>query len=234
MARHYGVTVRAFNISREQIDYAREQARQQHLDDQVEFIEGDWRNISGKCDAFVSVGMLEHVGVTNFRRLGETIDSCLAANGIGLIHSIGQNFARQLNPWIERRIFPGACPPSLREMMDIFEPNGFSILDVENLRLHYAETLRHWLERFERCADVVRTRFDEQFVRAWRFYLLASAVSFESGGLQLFQVLFSRNTNNNVPRTRASLYTPQSRRLRRCDGHAAATNRTKISQQRIG
>lgn len=218
MARHYGVKVRAFNISREQIAYARQQAHQQRLEDRVEFVEDDWRNISGQCDAFVSVGMLEHLGKKNYRRLSDVIHACLVADGVGLIHSIGQNFPGPLNPWIERRIFPGAYPPSLREMMDIFEPHGFSVLDVENLRLHYAETLRHWLERYERCNDVVRAQFDERFVRTWRLYLAASIVAFESGGLQLFQVLFARGPYNDLPSTRAHLYTRPSRRSRGSNG----------------
>jgi cyclopropane-fatty-acyl-phospholipid synthase len=206
MAKHYGVTVRAFNLSRQQLRYARELAQRQGLAGHVEFIEDDWRNISGRCDAFVSVGMLEHVGTSNYRRLGTIVDACLAPHGVGLIHSIGQNVPSPLNPWIEQRIFPGAYPPSLREMMEIFEPHGFSVLDVENLRLHYVETLRHWLQRYEQSVDIVRTQFDERFVRTWRLYLTGSMVAFRCGGLQLFQVVFARGTNNDLPLTRDFLH----------------------------
>jgi cyclopropane-fatty-acyl-phospholipid synthase len=111
-----------------------------------------------------------------------------------------------LNPWIARRIFPGAYPPTLREMMEIFEPNGLSVLDVENLRLHYARTLEHWLENYEAQVDAIRSMFDEAFVRAWRLYLTGSNRAFEQGSLQLFQVLFSRSGMNAIPRTRAHLY----------------------------
>jgi cyclopropane-fatty-acyl-phospholipid synthase len=208
MAREHGVTVRACNISREQIDYARQAANRQALADRVEFVLDDWRNLSGPCDAFVSVGMLEHVGVENYPLLGQVIDRCLSANGRGLIHSIGQNYPRPMNPWTERRIFPGAYPPSLREMMNIFEPWNLSVLDVENLRLHYAETLRRWLERYERSAEQVRAMFDEQFVRTWRLYLTASMAGFEAGGLQLFQVVFARGMNNEIDWTREALYAP--------------------------
>jgi cyclopropane-fatty-acyl-phospholipid synthase len=206
MAKHYGVTVRSYNISREQIRYAREQAKAQNLDGRVEYIEDDYRNISGTYDAFVSVGMLEHVGRDNFHALGGVADRCLTEHGRGLVHSIGRNAPELMNAWIERRIFPGAYPPSLREMMEIFEPYRLSVLDVENIRLHYARTLEHWLERFERHAPEVEKSYDKAFVRAWRLYLAGSIAAFTTGALQLFQVVFTRERNNQVPRSREHLY----------------------------
>jgi cyclopropane-fatty-acyl-phospholipid synthase len=176
------------------------------LADRVEFIEDDYRSIRGECDAFVSVGMLEHVGLRHYGELGRVIDRCLAPRGRGLLHTIGRNRPGRLNAWIERRIFPGAHPPTLRAITDVFEPAGFSVLDVENLRLHYARTLEHWLERFELHATDVARMFDERFVRAWRLYLSGSIVSFTTGSLQLFQVVFTRAENNDVPWTRAELY----------------------------
>ena len=125
MAQHYGVQVKAYNISKEQLAYARECARTQGLSDRVEFIESDYREIDAECDAFVSVGMLEHVGVKQFRDLGVTIDRVLRPHGVGLIHSIGRNRPAPMNAWIERRIFPGAYPPSPSEMTAIFEPFQF-------------------------------------------------------------------------------------------------------------
>jgi cyclopropane-fatty-acyl-phospholipid synthase len=206
MARHYDVRVKAFNVSREQIAYARQEALRQGLSDQVEFVEADWRAMDEPCDVFVSVGMLEHVGLRNYQTLGNVIDRCLKPDGRGLLHTIGQNQSLPVNSWIARRIFPGGYPPTLSEMMGILEPNRFSVLDAENLRLHYAETLRHWLERFEDNAETVRDMFDDQFVRMWRLYLCGSLAAFESGELQLFQVLFNRGTSNHVPRTRAAIY----------------------------
>jgi cyclopropane-fatty-acyl-phospholipid synthase len=206
MAKRFGVTVRAFNISRRQIEFAREAAEQHGLAGRVEFIEDDYRNVSGACDAFVSVGMLEHVGRPYYRELGRVIDRCLGRSGRGLIHSIGRNRPRPMSRWIERRIFPGAYPPTLREMMDIFEPFDFSILDVENLRLHYARTLEHWLERYEAAAERVGEMFDQPFVRAWRLYLAGAMVAFRTSSLQLFQVLFARGRSNEVPWTRAHVY----------------------------
>ncbi|HKD36421.1 MAG TPA: cyclopropane-fatty-acyl-phospholipid synthase family protein, partial [Pirellulales bacterium] len=206
MARRYGVRVRAFNASHEQILFAREQARREGLSDRVEFVEDDWRNISGACDAFVSVGMLEHVGRENYETLGDMVHRCLRPNGRGLIHSIGRNRPHPTDPWIERRIFPGAYPPAVKEMTTIFEPHGFSILDIENLRLHYAETLEHWLARFETARDQVARMFDERFVRMWRLYLAGSLAAFRSGCLQLFQIVFAPGSNHELPRTRLHQY----------------------------
>jgi cyclopropane-fatty-acyl-phospholipid synthase len=207
MARHYGVKVRAFNISHEQVQYARSRAQAEGLSSQIEYVEDDYRNVSGRYDAFVSVGMLEHVGVENYRELGGVVRRSLGSNGRGLIHSIGRNRPARLNPWIERRIFPGACPPSLGQMMQIFEPWDLSILDVENLRLHYAQTLIHWLQQYEVQVDRVRGMFDEKFVRMWRLYLAGSIAAFTTGTLQLFQVVFAPSDNNAIPLTRAHLYT---------------------------
>lgn len=207
MARNYGVQVRAYNISREQVAYARRRATAEGLADRVEFVEDDWRNIAGEHDVFVSVGMLEHVGKENYARLGAVIRRACPRGRRGLIHSIGRNRPQPLDPWIERRIFPGAYGPTLAEMTAIFEPNDLSVLDVENLRLHYALTIRHWLQRFEKSADRVAAMFDERFVRMWRLYLSGSIAAFESGGLQLFQIVFAPAHRNDVPWTRTHLYT---------------------------
>lgn len=206
MAREYGVNVTAYNISREQILYARELARKAGLADKVTFVEDDYRNINGEYDVFVSVGMLEHVGIDNFPAFGRLIDRCLKSDGRGFIHTIGRNRPALINAWIEARIFPGGCPPSLGQVMEIFEPSSFSILDVENLRLHYAKTLQHWLQRFEQHADTITGMYDGVFTRAWRLYLSGSIAGFTSGQLQLFQVLFARPLNNNLPWSRSHLY----------------------------
>jgi cyclopropane-fatty-acyl-phospholipid synthase len=206
MARHYGARVKAYNISREQIRFAREKAREEGLSDRVEYVLDDYRNISGHCDVFVSVGMLEHVGPRHYGTLGQVVRQCLKPGGRGLVHSIGRNRPKPLNPWIERRIFPGAYPPTLREAMAIFEPNGLSVLDVENLRLHYALTLRDWLQRYEQHFDEVCAMLDEPFARAWRLYLAGSMAAFTTGQLQLFQFLVTHEANNALPWSRAHLY----------------------------
>jgi cyclopropane-fatty-acyl-phospholipid synthase len=150
--------------------------------------------------------MLEHVGRQHHQELGCVIDRCLDRDGRGLIHSIGQNRGRPLNAWIEKRIFPGAYPPTLSEIAAILEPRAMSVIDVENLRWHYALTLERWLGRFEDARERVRGMFDERFVRMWRLYLSGSLAAFRTGELELFQVLFTREGNNAVPWTRAHLY----------------------------
>lgn len=206
MARHYGVTVRAFNISHEQILFAREQARKEGLDRQVEFIEDDYRNISGQWDAFLSIGMLEHVGKNHYKDLGRVIHRAIGDSGRGLVHFIGRNYPHPFSPWIRKRIFPGAYAPALSEVSDLFEPWNFSVLDVENLRPHYARTLEHWLSRFETSVDQVSKTFGAEFARAWRLYLAGSIAAFRAGSLQLFQILFAGSNCQKIPWTRAHLY----------------------------
>ncbi|HSC15586.1 MAG TPA: cyclopropane-fatty-acyl-phospholipid synthase family protein [Gammaproteobacteria bacterium] len=206
MAKNYGVRVRSFNISKEQVAHSRAWAKELGLDGQVEFVEDDYRNLTGTYDAFVSIGMLEHVGKGNYKDLGALMSRALTPEGRGLVHSIGRDAPALMNAWIDKRIFPGAYPPTLREMMDLFEPNKLSVLDVENIRLHYAKTLEWWLQRYEENVDAVRAMFDEPFVRAWRLYLVGSIAAFLAGKLQLFQVLYARTAAKNVPWTRAHVY----------------------------
>ncbi len=206
MARHHGVYVTAYNISSEQVAYARGRARAEGLDDRVEFRQDDYRNVSGTYDAFVSVGMLEHVGDENYGVLGRVIDRCLPAHGRGLIHSIGRVQRRPMDAWIERHIFPGSYSPTLEEMVGILSPYDLAVIDVENLRLHYEKTLEHWLERFEKQAAAVEQRFDAKFVRTWRLYLAGSIASFHVGNLQLWQLVFHRARARELPWNRAHLY----------------------------
>jgi cyclopropane-fatty-acyl-phospholipid synthase len=204
MAREYGVTVTAYNISHEQIAYARERAAREGLRDRVAFVEDDYRAIHGGADAFVSVGMLEHVGPADYGVLGAVIRRVLGdGRGRGLLHFIGRSRPNALNPWITKRIFPGAYPPTLVEAIGgVLEPGNLTVLDVENLRLHYAATLDHWRRRFLAAADDVRRMFGTSFERAWRLYLSGSQAAFLAGSLQLFQVVFAPAGSNGIPWTR--------------------------------
>ena len=206
MAEHHGVNVVAYNNSTEQLKYATEQAAARSLDDRVKFVLDDYRTIDERCDAFVSVGMLEHVGVASYGTLGRLIKRCLKPDGFGLIHSIGRSHPQPMDPWIIKHIFPGGYAPSLSEMMAIFEPHKFSIIDVENLRPHYARTCAAWLQNFEAVADQVAATYSEEFARMWRLYLAGSSAGFQSGTLQLYQVVFTPGDNKKVPWTRDHLY----------------------------
>jgi cyclopropane-fatty-acyl-phospholipid synthase len=212
MARCYGVRVKAFNISKEQIRHARQRARDEDLDNRVEFIEDDYRNASGNCDAFVSVGMLEHVGRENYDRLGDVVHRAIGDTGRGLLHFIGRSEQMQFSRWIRKRIFPGAYAPSLCEVLRMLEPYGYLVQDVENLRAHYAKTLELWLDRFSKANGQVVAMYGTAFERAWRLYLAGSIAGFRSGNLQLFQVLFSGAKFGPVAWTREDLYTPQRNR----------------------
>jgi cyclopropane-fatty-acyl-phospholipid synthase len=209
MAEHYGVRVRAYNNSREQVEYARQQASLSGLTDRVEFILDDYRSIDQQCDVFVSVGMLEHVGLRNYRTLGDIINQCLKPDGLALIHSIGRSYSRPTDPWTTKHIFPGGYIPSLGDMAVIFEPHRFSVLDIENLRLHYARTCADWLENFEAVSDQVSEMYSEEFVRTWRLYLAGSSAGFQSGTLQLYQVLFAHGGSSHVPWTRQYQFEPR-------------------------
>ena len=208
MARHYGVRVKAFNISHEQIAWAREWASEAGVSSQVEFVEEDYRNVSGRFDVFVSVGMLEHVGRDNYHELGRVIHRAIGDTGRGFLHFIGRNRSQPFSVWIRRRIFPGAYAPSLRESMEVLEPQNYSVLDVENLRLHYAKTLEHWLARFDASFNTVVHKYGMDFARMWRLYLAGSIASFRAGNLQLFQVLFAGNQCQSIFWTRQHLYAP--------------------------
>jgi cyclopropane-fatty-acyl-phospholipid synthase len=218
MARYYGVTVRAFNVSHEQILYAREQAEKQGLEGRVEFVEDDYRHITGRYDAFVSVGMLEHVGVDHYETLGHVIARSLEPEGRGLIHSIGRSRPQRLQRWIRARVFPNAHPPTLSEMMRIFEPQGFGVLDVEDLRLHYRLTAEHWLRRYERELPPIEALVGRARARTWHLYLAGAVASFASATLHLYQLVFTRAANDAIPWSRAHLYTGEAARFGREGG----------------
>jgi cyclopropane-fatty-acyl-phospholipid synthase len=210
MARHYGVTVKAFNISHQQIQHARRRAAEMGLAKHVEFVEDDWRNISGEFDVFVSVGMLEHVGVADYGRMGEVIHRSIGDSGRGLLHFIGRSYKGAFSRWIRKRIFPGAYAPTLAEAVSILQPHRYAVHDVENLRPHYARTVEHWLERFDASGDRVSEMYGEWFRRAWRLYLAGSIAAFHTGTLQLFQVAFAGSKCRPASWTRAPLYMPAS------------------------
>lgn len=206
MARNYGVSVKAFNISREQIAFARKRADEEGLSGRVEFIEDDYRNLSGTHDVFVSVGMLEHVGQVYFADFGEVIHRSIGRSGRGLLHFIGRSYKADFSRWIRKHIFPGAYAPTLTEAMSVLEPYRYAVLDIENLRLHYARTVEDWLQRFEEASQQILEMFGGQFQRAWRLYLAGSIAGFRTGSLQLFQIVFAGPDSQRGAMTRAGLY----------------------------
>lgn len=224
MAKHYGANVKAYNISKEQVKYARQRAEEEGLSDQVEYILDDYRNISGTFDVFVSVGMLEHVAIHDYEELGQIIKRSLKPDGRGLIHAIGRTIEGPMNAWIERRIFPGARPPALSQMMQIFEPNNIAVYDVENLRLHYSRTLGEWVKRYEENIEEITEMMDDEFVKTWSLYLYGSIASFNAGELQLFQVVFHNAKSHDVPRSRHYIYDADKK-----DARSMSTDKAKLT-----
>ncbi len=199
MARNHGARVRAFNVSAEQVDWARHRARTEGLEGLVEFVFADYREISGEADAFVSVGMLEHVGPRHYPELGATISRTIGDRGRALLHTIGRVQPVATDRWIDRRIFPDGYSPSVGELSQVFEPNDLAVLHLENLRSDYAMTLAHWLRNFDRAAEGALAAYDPRLLRSWRLYLAASQAAFLTGWAQLYQLVLTSRRNTAFP-----------------------------------
>jgi cyclopropane-fatty-acyl-phospholipid synthase len=161
--------------------------------DRVKFHLKDYREEAGPYDRIVSVGMFEHVGKRNYAEFFAKLHGLLAEDGVAMIHTIGySDYPAPINPFLRKYIFPGADLPSLSEVAAAAEWSGLIITDVEVLRLHYAETLRHWRERFTaRRADVVRL-YDERFYRMWEFYLVLCEIGFRMRTNVVFQIQLAK------------------------------------------
>jgi cyclopropane-fatty-acyl-phospholipid synthase len=211
-ARKYGVQMKSYNISKEQIEYARERQKKLKIpESQIEYIHDDYRTIGSKgeqYDRFVSVGMLEHVGLENYGGLYDIIRKVVKPRSLALVHSIGRAVPAKPDPWLEKYIFPGAYIPSLSEMISPIEKahSDLHVVDVENLRYHYALTLDAWSERFEKNVKKIRDQYGEAFVRMFRLYLRSAAAGFRHDQLMLFQVVMANGRDNQAPLTRKHLY----------------------------
>jgi cyclopropane-fatty-acyl-phospholipid synthase len=200
------VEVVGVTLSREQLIVARQRAMQARVDDRVLFELKDYREIEGRFDRIVSVGMFEHVGVPNYATFFGKIRELLSIDGVALIHSIGRmNGPDVTSAWTRKYIFPGGYIPALSEVAPAIERSGLLLTDMEILHLHYAETLRHWRERFLASQRHEGRIYDERFCRMWEFYLASSEVAFRYGGLMVFQAQLARRLDS-VPLTRDYLF----------------------------
>jgi cyclopropane-fatty-acyl-phospholipid synthase len=196
------VKVVGVTLSREQLTVARKRAKQARLEERVRFALKDYREIEGRFDRIVSVGMFEHVGIPHYARFFQKIRDLLTADGIALIHSIGRiNGPAVTSAWTRKYIFPGGHIPALSEVAPVIERAGLVLTDLEILRLHYAETLRHWRERFIESHRQEGRTCDQRFCRMWEFYLASSELAFRHGGLMVFQTQLARQLDS-VPLTR--------------------------------
>jgi cyclopropane-fatty-acyl-phospholipid synthase len=202
LAEVTGADVTGVTLSTEQLQVSNARAAERNLTHSARFLLEDYRDIPGPFDRIVSVGMFEHVGVdfyeTYFRRCAEL----LTDDGVLMLHSIGRSDGPDVtNPWIAKYIFPGGYIPALSEVIPAIERAGLLVCDIEILRLHYAETLKAWRERFMARRDEAVRLYDERFARMWEFYLAASEMSFRKQNLMNFQIQITKR-QDVVPMTR--------------------------------
>jgi cyclopropane-fatty-acyl-phospholipid synthase len=203
LAEAFGADVTGVTLSGEQHSFSIERAALSPAGARVRFELRDYREVEGPFDRIVSVGMFEHVGKRNYAEFFARIRELLSDDGVALIHSIGYaDTPGPINPFIRKYIFPGADLPSLSEVFTAVEPTGLFVTDVEILRLHYAETLRHWRERFTARSDEVIALYDERFYRMWEFYLVLCEIGFRRRTNIVFQMQIARRLAG-VPITRS-------------------------------
>jgi len=189
LARDFGARVTGITLSTEQLAEARNRAAAEGLSDRVSFELMDYRAMTQRFDRIVSVGMFEHVGVGYYPAFFETVSRCLNPDGVALLHAIGRSDPPgATNPWIAKYIFPGGYCPALSEVLPPIERSGLVATDIEILRLHYAETLRHWRRRFVANRDAIASLYDDRFCRMWEFYLCGAELSFRREGNMVFQI----------------------------------------------
>jgi cyclopropane-fatty-acyl-phospholipid synthase len=202
LAEVTGADVTGVTLSQEQHAIANERAAEKGLTERARFHLKDYRDVTGPYDRIVSVGMFEHVGVGHYDTFFRKCAQLLSPDGVMVLHSIGRSEGPGVtNPWIAKYIFPGGYIPSLSEVLPSIENHGLLLTDVEILRLHYAETLKAWRERFLAHRDEVERIYDQRFVRMWEFYLAASEMSFREQNMMVFQIQLSKR-QGVVPMTR--------------------------------
>ncbi|MBN9280493.1 MAG: class I SAM-dependent methyltransferase, partial [Hyphomicrobium sp.] len=224
LAQQCGANVTGITLSEEQLELACQRSQSEQLASRVEFRLQDYRSVSEHYDRIVSVGMFEHVGAAYYNSFFERARDLLTDDGVMLLHTIGRSDGPgSSNAWIAKYIFPGGYVPALSEMSPAIERSGLIVTDIEILRLHYAETLRAWRDRFlARWADAAQI-YDERFCRLWEFYLSACEAGFRHCGLVVFQIQLAKH-QNAVPLTRDYIGM-RSANLAACDsGPTALSN----------
>jgi cyclopropane-fatty-acyl-phospholipid synthase len=202
LAEFTGADVTGITLSKEQHAAANERATEKGLAKQARFNLTDYRDVARQFDRIVSVGMFEHVGVNHYDRFFRKSAQLLDRDGVMVLHSIGRSDGpSRTSPWIAKYIFPGGYIPSLSEVLPAIEKAGLLVTDIEILRLHYAETLKAWRERFLAHLEEVERIYDKRFVRMWEFYLAASEMSFREQNLMVFQIQLTKR-QGIVPITR--------------------------------
>ena len=202
LAQETGADVTGVTLSTEQHKASQERAAEIGLAGRLRFHLRDYREEPGRYDRIVSVGMFEHVGVPHYREFFRKLKDLLTDEGVALLHSIGRiDPPGGTNPWLQKYIFPGGYTPALSEVMAAVQDVGLWVTDIEILRLHYAETLRAWRQRFTANRQAIRDLYDERFCRMWEFYLIGCELAFRHGGQMVFQMQLAKR-QDAVPLTR--------------------------------
>jgi cyclopropane-fatty-acyl-phospholipid synthase len=193
LARDHGARVLGITLSHEQLDEARARAAAEGLGDRVRFELMDYRAVAGTFDRVVSVGMFEHVGVGYYPAFFDAVARLIRPDGVALLHYIGRTDGPgRTNPWISKYIFPGGYCPALSEVMGPIEQSGLMATDIEVLRIHYAETLRHWRWRFAANRDAIASLYDERFCRMFEMYLAGSELTFRREWQVIHQIQLAK------------------------------------------
>ncbi|SFL62005.1 cyclopropane-fatty-acyl-phospholipid synthase [Bradyrhizobium sp. NFR13] len=202
LAEMAGANVTGVTLSTEQLQVAKARAVEKNLTDRAKFLLQDYRDVPGPFHRIVSVGMFEHVGVDHYDTFFKRCAELLTTDGVMVLHSIGRPEGPGItNPWVAKYIFPGGYIPALSEVLPAIERAGLLVSDVEILRLHYAETLKAWRERFMARREEAVRLYDERFARMWEFYLAASEMSFRMQNVMNFQIQLTKR-QDVVPFTR--------------------------------
>jgi len=213
-AEHHGVKACGINTTTEQVDWLSEEIIRRGMGDRIESREADFREVHAQFDKVVSIGVLEHAGRDQIKEVVKAHADFLKPGGLGMLHFIGHVGMRDTEYYIREYVFPGGWIPSLAETITAMEECGLEIVDIENIRRHYALTLDAWTERFDERWEEIHAlnpkKFDERFRRIWRTYLISCAEMFRSpySNTHLFQIVFSKGniTKDNYPMSRAFLY----------------------------
>ncbi len=200
--REEGIKALGVTLAEEQVAEGRRRAKATGLDKRVRFELQDYRAVEGQFDRIVSIGLLEHVGRPNYDAFFQKIAAHMPKDGVALVHSIGRKHGPGVtNEFLDKYIFPGGYIPLLSEVLPSVERAGLQVADIEMWRLHYAETLRHWRERFEAARPDMVELYDERFCRMWEYYLTISEVAFRWAGFAIFHLQLVK-TVDAVPITK--------------------------------
>lgn len=215
LARTADVEVLGITLSEEQLRHARARAAAEGLDGKVRFERLDWREVEGRFDRIVSVGMFEHVGPPHYRAFLERCRALMSEDGLMLLHTIGRaDGPGATDPWLAKYIFPGGYVPALSQVAPAIERSWLWLTDLEILRGHYDRTLDAWYERVQSAREAIVALYDERFFRMWSFYLAGGIAAFRHGGHVVFQLQLARR-QDGAPATRDYLSSPSAERMGR-------------------